>query len=231
VRSPVQASAPPVQASPPPVQAPPASEEFDGTGFFVERTRVLTNYHVIDGCEAVTLSTPGMPPRSGRVAATDPKNDLALIQVGTGIEAYPSVIPGLRSRVQLGETVFAYGYPLPGLLSSTGNFTSGLISSLAGIGNDINRMQISTPVQPGNSGGPLLDIYGNVIGVVVGKLNAGRVSQITDDIPQKSTSRSRQVLQSASLRQTACPFRCRPAPYNPFNQPRWPKGRDSSRFK
>jgi serine protease Do len=59
-----------------------------------------------------------------------------------------------------------------------------VVSSLTGIGDDISRIQISTPVQPGNSGGPLLDRFGNAVGVVVSKLNAARVMQATSDIPQ-----------------------------------------------
>jgi S1-C subfamily serine protease len=150
----------------------PKSDEVYGTGFFVTSNRVLTNFHVIEGCSSVILSVPGAPSDVGRVAATDPSNDLALIALNGTNTLQPSLIPALRNRPQLGEAAFAYGYPLPGLLSRSGNFTSGSVSSLSGLGDDISRVQISTPVQPGNSGGPLLDTYGNVIGVVVGKLVA-----------------------------------------------------------
>jgi S1-C subfamily serine protease len=161
------------------------NEEVDGTGFFVTPTHILTNFHVVDGCRVVTLSVPGAPYYAGRVVAFDSTNDLALIRLNeTADNLRPSVIPALRSRVRLGESAFVFGYPLSGLLSSAGNFTSGSISSLSGLGDDIGKVQISAPVQPGNSGGPLLDIYGNVVGVVVAKLNAGRLSQLIDDIPQ-----------------------------------------------
>jgi Trypsin-like peptidase domain len=166
-------------------QSEPKGEEFDGTGFFVTPNRVLTNFHVVKGCSTVSLSIPGAPSELGRVVETDPRSDLALIWLNeTTLSFRPSVIPAFRSRVQIGEAAFAFGYPLRGLLSSSGNFTSGSISSLSGLGDNIGQMQISTPVQPGNSGGPLLDIYGNVIGVIVGKLNAGLVSQEIKDIPQ-----------------------------------------------
>jgi S1-C subfamily serine protease len=161
------------------------SEEVDGTGFFVTPTHILTNFHVVDGCRVVTLSIPGFPYYAGRVVAFDSTNDLALIRLNETADNFrPSIIPVLRSRVRLGESAFVFGYPLSGLLSSAGNFTSGSISSLSGLGDDIGKIQISAPVQPGNSGGPLLDIYGNVVGVVVAKLNAGRLSQLIDDIPQ-----------------------------------------------
>jgi S1-C subfamily serine protease len=168
-----------------------SAEESSGTGFFVAKSAVLTNNHVTEGCSTLTLSVPGTLPISGRLVATDANNDLALIIAIRGsndntLIREPFVIPRFRARarVRVGESAFAFGYPLPGLLSTSGNFTSGSISSLAGLADDVNKLQISTPVQPGNSGGPLLDSFGNVIGVVVGKLNAGRVARITDDIPQ-----------------------------------------------
>jgi S1-C subfamily serine protease len=164
----------------------PKDDQTNGTGFFIDRSRVLTNFHVVDGCTIVTLTIPGSPSGSGQVVATDPTNDLALIAVNDAANTSirPVVVPGLRNRVHVGETVYAFGYPLPGLLSSSGNFTAGSISSLSGLGDDVRNMQISAPVQPGNSGGPLLDVSANVIGVVVGKLNAGQVSQLIEDIPQ-----------------------------------------------
>jgi serine protease Do len=84
----------------------------------------------------------------------------------------------------VGETVIVFGFPLPGILSTSGNLTTGIVSASSGIRNDPHKIQISAPVQPGNSGGPLLDQYGNVIGVVVAKLNAGRIAEIVGDIPE-----------------------------------------------
>jgi S1-C subfamily serine protease len=85
---------------------------------------------------------------------------------------------------KLGDAVVAFGFPLPGLLSSDGNVSSGILSATSGLGNDVRFIQISAPVQPGNSGGPLFDSSGHVIGVVVAKLDALKIAQITGDIPQ-----------------------------------------------
>jgi S1-C subfamily serine protease len=80
--------------------------------------------------------------------------------------------------------VVAYGFPLSGVLSSTGNATTGSISALAGLRNDARHLQISAPVQHGNSGGPLVDMSGNVVGVIFSKLDALRVARAIKDIPQ-----------------------------------------------
>jgi S1-C subfamily serine protease len=73
---------------------------------------------------------------------------------------------------------------LHGLLASEANITTGAISALAGMGNDTRFLQITAPVQPGNSGGPLLDQTGNVAGIVVSKLDTMKVAKATGDIPQ-----------------------------------------------
>ena len=75
------------------------------------------------------------------------------------------------------------GYPLRGLLSGF-NMTTGNLSSLSGLGGDTRYLQITAPVQPGNSGGPMLDSAGNLMGVVVSKLDAIKLAKITGDMAQ-----------------------------------------------
>lgn len=86
--------------------------------------------------------------------------------------------------MRLGESVAVFGFPLTGLLSPNGNFTLGNITALTGLGNDSRFFQISAPVQPGNSGGPLLDESGNVVGVITSKLDALKIAVATGDLPQ-----------------------------------------------
>jgi serine protease Do len=118
---------------------------------------------------------------SSKVVARDATNDLALLATGLT----PSRVAGLRTAIRLGEGVEAFGYPLTNVLASAGNFTLGNVSALAGMGDDSRYLQISAPVQPGNSGGPLLDQSANIVGVVSAKLNALNIMVATKgDIPQ-----------------------------------------------
>ncbi len=162
---------------------PQARAVSSGTGFVVAPDRVLTNQHVVNGCDKVFIRTadgrmlPAVPP-----ARVDGTLDLALLAVpGNPGPALPF---RAQPEVRRGDSVVAYGFPLPGLLSSDPKLTRGEVNGLNGLGNNPNQYQISAPVQPGNSGGPLLDLHGNVVGVIVSKLNAGAVSQRTGDIAQ-----------------------------------------------
>jgi hypothetical protein len=189
------AAGPPVQARPATAAVPPAPQVEQqrpnpqarnvsvGTGFLVAPDRVMTNQHVVDGCNRIVLRASdgrwlgAVPP-----ARVDQQLDLALLAV----PGLPGPILSFRNgpAVRRGDGVVAYGFPLAGLLSSDPKLTRGEVNGLAGIGDNPTQYQISAEVQPGNSGGPLLDMQGNVLGVVVSKLNAQRVAQRTGDIAQ-----------------------------------------------
>ena len=139
----------------------------------------LTAAHVVEKCPHPQLRLAG-DSTAARVIARDKQNDLALLRA----DIHPTDIAHLRLSVRQGEDVAVYGFPLAGLLASGGNITTGNVAALAGIGDDSRFLQISAPVQPGNSGGPLLDQSGNVIGIVVSKLDALKVASLIEDIPQ-----------------------------------------------
>jgi S1-C subfamily serine protease len=146
-----------------------------GSAFGVSKNQYITNAHVIEGCHSVKLD--GV---SAIVKATDLKSDLALLTAHN----YNAAAKLRVGRLRQGESVTVVGYPLNGILASGAQVTTGNVSALAGMGNDSRFIQISAPVQPGNSGGPLVDSSGNVVGVVVSKLNAVKMANITGDIPQ-----------------------------------------------
>ena len=154
-----------------------------GTGFLVAQGRVMTNEHVIAGCNRVLLFTPSGQWLAARPPArVDARLDLALLDV-PGLVGTPLAFrdgPAIRR----GEGVVAYGFPLAGLLSTEPKLTRGEVNGLRGLRDNPDQFQISAEVQPGNSGGPLLDMHGHVVGVIVSKLNAQRLAQHTGDIAQ-----------------------------------------------
>ena len=152
-----------------------------GTAFSVAPQLLVTNHHVISGCSKLSVVTPEGR-RAASVVSAEASIDLALLRV-FGMRG---AVANLRTprTVSLGETVSVFGFPLTGTLSSSGNFTGGLVSSLQGLRNAAGEIQITAPVQPGNSGGPVMDASGLVVGVVQSKLDAVRAAALTGDMPQ-----------------------------------------------
>jgi S1-C subfamily serine protease len=152
-----------------------------GSGFFVSaKGHVLTNNHVVENCTSIRVFLDRANWADGKEIASDTTNDLALLSTRLA----PARVAAPRTGVRLGEYVAAFGYPHVDLLATTGNFTQGNVTALAGMGDDSRYLQISAPVQAGNSGGPLLDQSGNLVGIVSAKLNALKVAEINGDLMQ-----------------------------------------------
>ncbi len=168
----------PVRAAPEPQRESSGSS---GTGFFVSTNgHVMTNNHVVKDCQTISVGLAGGVKTTASLVARDATNDLALLR--TNLK--PVALPAFSTRPRIGESVYAFGFPLVGMLSTSGNFTIGNITATAGLADDTRHLQISTPVQVGNSGGPLLDQFGNVTGVIVSKLNVAAAAKVTGDIIQ-----------------------------------------------
>lgn len=141
-----------------------------GSGVIVdERGHVVTNDHVVPACRSIHVFN-GNHDVEAVVVGRDTVNDLALLKLPM---ATPRAAVTFRNGAALraGEDVIVTGFPLPSLLSSDMSITSGSVTSLKGLHNDTRMVQISAPVQPGNSGGPLLDETGAAVGIISRTLN------------------------------------------------------------
>lgn len=152
-----------------------------GTGFYVAHDGTLiTNNHVVAECSQMRISDggEGIPVK---VVAVDPERDLALLRAPRPADA----VAVFRSdKIGLGENVVVVGFPLSGLLSSNPIVTSGIVSALAGMRDNARELQISAPIQPGNSGGPLFDSTGRIAGVVVATLDTVRLARAIGVVPE-----------------------------------------------
>lgn len=157
---------------------------YSGTGFIVTPDGlVVTNDHVVADCDVFALQRGADPVVGASLVHRDKTNDLALLKMEKPQE--PENVASFSSRqTRAGNAVSAFGFPLAGTLSTSGNIVSGNITSLAGIDDDARMLQHSAPVQPGNSGGPLLDSAGDVIGVVNARLDDATTMRSSGSLPQ-----------------------------------------------
>lgn len=156
-----------------------------GTAFVVHPDGLLlTAHHVVENADSIDVSCSGQSAQAAMVRSASPSTDLALLEVeGLNVDAYLSFA---QSGPELGEEVFTVGYPLVNLLGTEPKYTEGTISALSGPGGDASYVQISVPVQPGNSGGPLVNERGEVVGVVIATASAPAFFRASGTIPQNT---------------------------------------------
>ena len=161
----------------PPASVVPKKTRSSGTGFIVAQSGVvLTNAHVVDGCTRLEIN--GFPAVLTEMSVDF---DLALLEVQSDKQWVAADFAD--NPAALNSDVTVVGYPLQSVLGGL-NVTRGSVSSLKGLSGDITSMQISAPIQPGNSGGPVVNSAGNVVGVVVAKLDERKFSDATGITPQ-----------------------------------------------
>jgi S1-C subfamily serine protease len=149
-----QVEPPPQPKAPEPQATPEKKGVSTGTGFFVDDGGdLITNNHVVEDCSDIKVRMPDKTVLVAKALARDPANDLALLKVdGAALKAAP-----FRPDVKLGEPVAVFGFPHADIMSSSGSFTLGNVTSMSGLHDDSRYVQISAPVQSGNSGGPLFE--------------------------------------------------------------------------
>ena len=205
-----------------PEPTPETKTSTSGSGFFVSKLgHVITNQHVVDNCKKVTVGDNAKKQVTADVLETDRRNDLALLKISSlkmasvetksliqklGIKIVPLASDGLlRSEdVDLGEKVLVAGYPYGEMFSNSIKVTGGMVSANRGLGDDTGQFQMDAAVQPGNSGGPIYDENGNIVGVVVAQLNKMKFAKQSGSMPENvnfgiKASTVRQFLSSSGL--------------------------------
>lgn len=142
-----------------------------GTAWPVASGFAVTNQHVVAGVERVQLIDAAGTQIAASVVLRDAVHDLALLQVSEP-GRLPPALPLASSGQRAGSRVFTIGYPRIDIMGRTPKLSEGIISSINGFQDDPDSYQISVPIQPGNSGGPLLNMEGEVVGVVASMLGA-----------------------------------------------------------
>jgi S1-C subfamily serine protease len=150
-----------------------------GTAFAINGAgEFLTNYHVVKSCTTAPRLRIAGEWQDGRAIVSDERNDLAVVRVQSA-----NAVPALRFRdgssIRPADPVVVVGFPYAGLLTQSAQVTTGAISALAGVHDDSRYLQLTAPVQPGSSGGPLLDSSGNVVGIVSSKLDTTAAAEWT----------------------------------------------------
>jgi serine protease Do len=162
-----------------------------GTGFIISETGlVATNYHVVDKANEIDIALPSSNKvLRASIQVKDVKNDLCILKIENFnfYDYFSKKIPfkiNNSENIKIGQDVFTLGYPLGQIMGTKSRLSSGKINSLFGIQDDPRLFQISNPLQPGNSGGPLFDSNGQIIGIVVSSLNAKFFYENLGIIPQ-----------------------------------------------
>jgi S1-C subfamily serine protease len=170
----------PVAAPPEAAALPPVAPDIaaTGSGFYVSDRLLVTAEHVVRDCARLALADgTGLAMLAG-----DPDLDVAVLAAPRPARAWLSLDRGDTTR--LGERVHAAGFPYYSIAGTSLHLTGGNVSALAGVDDDRRFFSFTAPIQPGNSGGPLIDGGGEVLGVVVSRLSESYIAETTGSVPQ-----------------------------------------------
>ena len=161
----------------------PKNEESScsGTGWFVTSNKIVTCAHVVSGARSIDIELKDGTISSGSIFAIDTNSDVAIINVSC---RSPVTLPVLPTSEKLAAHIFTIGYPMPGLLGKDQKYTEGTISSLSGLHDDHGQYQVSVPLQPGNSGGAVVNDKGMVIGIASSVLDSLKGLEVSGVVPQ-----------------------------------------------
>jgi S1-C subfamily serine protease len=167
--------------------AAPSAALSSGTAWLGPKGYLITANHVVDGATELILAQGGKYVGTAEVVVTDPANDIAVLKPMFTDGSHPPIVLA-EAPAQLGEDVFTIGYPAPDQLGLSVKVTQGQVSALTGQDvathriDDARLMQVSVPVQSGNSGGPLMDMDGRVVGIIISKLDMTSSDEIAQNV-------------------------------------------------
>lgn len=166
-----------VLTPPEPLPFPPGSPIMTGSGIVLEGgRRIVTNRHVIDGQREIAVRNGSGHVRMARVVRTAPEDDLALLEIDTPFPDAPALPLARLADPAPGRAAVVLGYPLIGILGDEQPaLTEGIVAKTAGLANDPKTFQITAKINRGNSGGPVFDRQGRLIGIAVGKLDSADI--------------------------------------------------------
>ncbi len=145
-----------------------APANIEGTGFAInDKGYFITSYHMVKNADSVFVTNDVLGRVSAKLILSQPKFDIAIYKIDSIALLKGNAFPFSfkAAETEIGDKIFTLGYPRKDAV-----YGEGALSSATGFNNDTTMYQISIPVNPGNSGGPLLDEQGNVVGVIRGKL-------------------------------------------------------------
>ena len=175
-------------SSPPSSQQPPQAVEsvYSGTGFlFSAKDYVITNWHVVRGTNNIKVKFLNGEKIEAEVALKDPQNDIAFLKLARQPQLPPSNLKiGDASNIKMGDKVFTIGYPAHFLMGDNPKYTEGVVNATSGLQDDPTVFQVSVEIQPGNSGGPLFNSKGEVIGITTSSLDPKAAVEAFGTLPQ-----------------------------------------------
>ena len=158
-----------------------------GTGFlFSSSDYVITSYHVVHGSKSISVRFTNGERIDATIAVKDTNNDIAILKLSKSPTSRQNIITlGDSSSVKTGDRVFTYGFPLVDLLGhQEPRYSEGFINSLSGMSNDPRLFQVSIPIQPGNSGGPVFNEKGELIGIATSSIDSVQTQKVFGATPQ-----------------------------------------------
>ena len=159
------------------------SGHVQGTGVLARPDgTILTAAHVVYRAKHIVVHCPGRKEVVARMDALTRNLDLAVIKTSLTSTAYLTLAPSRTTRV--GEALFTIGFPISAVLGSEPKLTETSVSALSGMGGETSYLQITVPIQPGNSGGPLVNAQGQIVGIVSVALDDLPLPAATDAAPQ-----------------------------------------------